>query len=417
MPNLGEFTPYGHLFISVGLGLLVGLQREWAESPLAGIRTFTLITILGTVSALLAETYGAWFIGVMFISAISLALFIKKELSNKIIPHRGMVTEVSILIMFCVGIMVRTGPTLLAASLAVLVSVILQVKIELHSLVARFSRNEIRSIMQFMAISLLIFPVVPDRELGPGGILNLHHTWWIVILITGMSLMGQIINKFMPHGNGLIWTGIIGGIISSTVTTFSYSKNSKSFEKNAHHDGLIILTAWWTVYLRIFLELYVVVPNFSITLPLLVMSLVSGLGIVWNWRKHSGNYQVIPIPYNPTGLKTALSFAFFYSIIIYAFTYFKENAETDTLPFIAFISGIFDMDAITLSTGRLVQKGILNPHEGKTNFYIALIANLVAKGFMARLIGGRKLFSYLLIPWLVSVLFAILILISHSFYK
>ena len=159
MPDLGEFSPYGHLFISVGLGLLVGLQREWAESSLAGIRTFTLITILGTVSALLAETYGAWFIGVMFISALSLALFIKKELSNKIIPHRGMVTEVSILIMFCVGIMVRTGPTLLAASLAVLVSVILQVKIELHSLVARFSRNEIRSIMQFMRFLYSFFPL------------------------------------------------------------------------------------------------------------------------------------------------------------------------------------------------------------------------------------------------------------------
>jgi len=413
MPSLGDFSPYDHLFISMGLGLLVGLQREWAESTVAGIRSFTLISILGTTSALLSEKFGGWVIGVIFIGAVGISLLARQELTKRTLPHRGMVTEVSILLMYCVGIMVRTGPTLLAASIAVLIAFILQVKIELHTLAARFTKNEIRSIMQFMAISLLIFPVVPNQSFGPGNAINFHNVWSMVILITGVSLVGHIVQKFMEGRNGLFWTGILGGMISSTATTISYSKNSRTFESDIFHNSLIIQTAWWTLYLRIFLELSSVAPNFSVGIPLLTMSLTSGIAILWSWRNQKGNHQNVNISYNPTSLKTALSFALVYSLITYGFIHMKENTGNIALPALAFLSGIFDMDAVTLSTGRLVNKGILSHYEGYMNFYLALIANIISKGFMSLLIGGKKLFSYIFYPWIVSLFFAIGILLYH----
>jgi uncharacterized membrane protein (DUF4010 family) len=142
------------------------------------------------------------------------------------------------------------------------------------------------------------------------------------------------------------------------------------------------------------------------------MSLVSGIGILWTWRKRDGQHQMIPIPYNPTGLKTALSFALFYSIIIFTFTNLKENSGARALPFLAFFSGLFDMDAIALSTGRLVHKGILSEQEGKTHIFLALTANLCSKGIMTLIFGGRKIFYHLLYPWITSMLFAVFILLS-----
>jgi uncharacterized membrane protein (DUF4010 family) len=402
-----DFSPYHHLFISMGLGLLIGLQREWAESPVAGIRSFSLMSLLGTVVAMMSEKLGYWFIGVGLLGAMGITFIVRLTLSSHHKLHKGLVTETSLILMFCIGVMVRTGPTLVAASIAVIIAFILQVKIELHTLVAKFNKNEIRSIMQFLAISLVIFPVVPSTSFGPNNVLNFHNIWIMVIFITGIGLIGDIIYKFKGEHKGILWAGILGGIISSTATTFSYSKRVRYSENLITHNALIILIAWSTLYIRVFVELFFVAPGLDLTKPLITMFLISSIVIIWFWRTKNSEVSDNKITYNPTSLKTAMVFAFFYSFIIYAFTFLKNKTDTSALSALAFMTGILDVDAVTLSTGRLFQKGLLTQKEGQLNCFLAITANITFKGILSMIFGGKNLFQFIFYPWLISLLFAV----------
>jgi uncharacterized membrane protein (DUF4010 family) len=219
-----------------------------------------------------------------------------------------------------------------------------------------------------------------------------------------VSLAGYIILKFSGKKTGIFWGGILGGIISSTATTFSYSKIAKDAENTIHYNALIILIAWSTLYVRVFIELYTVAPSFNVTIPLFFILFISSCAIFWLWRKKNGELNNPNIFYNPTDLKTAITFALFYLIIIYAFTFLKANTGPKSLSALAFISGILDVDAVTLSTGRLVQKGLLNYKEAFHNCFLAIGANIAFKGILTRVLGGKKLFQIILYPWLISLI-------------
>lgn len=412
MQFLNDFYPYFHLMISLSLGLLVGLQREWAESTLAGIRSFTLISLFGTLSAFIGDIYGHWLIGVGLFSTLSIVLIARYLLdkeSGKM--QKGLVTEFSILIMFCIGVLVIKEP-LIAAAIACLMAAVLHEKLRLHSFVTKFDKDEIRSIMQFLLITLVILPVIPNKSFGPHGALNLHNIWLMVIIIFGISLFGYIIYKFRGQDTGILWGGILGGVISSTATTLSYSKNSRDSSQFMIFNGLVILIAWSTLYIRVFLELYTVAPEFNVTFPLFLMTIVSAISILLLWKKSRHKFQGMKLPYNPTSLMTALTFALSYTAIIYAFSYLKDYVGDSGLAFLSFLSGILDVDAITLSTGRLVNKNLISHEEGFRNFFLAIVANISFKGIMALLIGGKPLFRFILIPWVLSLITGISILLS-----
>jgi uncharacterized membrane protein (DUF4010 family) len=220
---------FHQIFISLGLGLLVGLQREWSESPIAGIRSFALVTIFGTLVTILSETFGPWMIGLGF-GATTLVMILGRITRKNIADtkeHHELVTEIGILLMFCCGIMVRTGPILVAASIAGIVASLLHLKTELHSLATKFTKDEIRSILQFVLLTMVILPVIPNRTYGPYDFFNPYNVWLMVVLIVGISLIGFIIYKFFGEKAGVFLSGLLGGIISSTATTFTYSKNLK----------------------------------------------------------------------------------------------------------------------------------------------------------------------------------------------
>ena len=209
-----DLDVFHQIFISLGLGLIVGLQREWSESPLAGIRSFSLITIFGTLVTILAESFGPWIIGLGFLATTLMMVLshisLKPVQSSK--DHRELVTEIGILLMFCCGMLVRTGPILLAASIAGIVAVILHLKSELHRLATRFTRDEIRSILQFILLTLVILPVIPDKAYGPYDFFNPYNVWLMVVLIVGISLVGFIIYKFFGDRAGVFLSGLLGGI-------------------------------------------------------------------------------------------------------------------------------------------------------------------------------------------------------------
>lgn len=402
--------PIQQLFISIGLGLIVGLQREWAESPIAGIRSFALVSIMGSICGILLNEIGHGIILIGMSSIIIISLM-EKFLSQKNVNfHRGVVTEISLVIIFFVGVLVSMGQILIAASIAGLLTVILHIKLELHQFAAKFTKEEIRSIMQFIAITLVIFPAIPKGSFGPNNLINLTQIWMMIILITGVGLVGVIIHKLKGVTGGSIWVGFIGGLISSTATTINSSRK-KTLNEHRYY-AIVILTAWMTLFLRVMIELAIVTPLFNLFLPLSIISSLCLFFVLITKNKNHVPLSNQNIEYKPTSIKIAFIFAALYSFFTFIFGNVNDGIGKRELSIIAFISGIFDVDAITLATANLVQKGIIGQKDGKHHLLLALLANHLFKGSIALILGGIHFFKILAIPWIfitIAIIFFILI--------
>lgn len=208
----------------MGLGLLVGLQRESQSSLLAGVRTFPLITVLGTLCAMLAQVFGGWVLALGFVSLaglICVGKFIESRAEN---AGHGLTTEIAMLLMFGVGAYLVLGNWAAAIAIGAGAAVLLQFKGQLHGIVRQLSEQDVKAIMQFALLSMVILPVLPNKTFGPYSVLNPRQIWLMVVLIVGINLSGYIVYKFFGVNAGVVLGGILGGVISSTATTVSYSR-------------------------------------------------------------------------------------------------------------------------------------------------------------------------------------------------
>lgn len=395
---------YLQLFISLGLGFLVGLQREWADTALAGVRTFSLVALMGTMTAIISESAGFWIIGLNLVALIAL-IMLKSYQQQKLHPARekSLVTEISLSVVFLVGVLVRVETPILAAALACIMAAILHVKIELHSMASKLTKEELRSIMQFLIISVVILPLIPDKTYGPQGAVNPHNIWLMVVLIEGLGLAGYILNKFAGKKYGVLGGGLLGGLISSTATTLSYGRLAVN-EGRPNFHSLVLLIAWSTLYARVFLEARVLTSKLDLFWPILILLIFSIVVILFFFRNQTREKKIFDIKSEPIDFKTAVGFALVYSLILFGVSYFKDSAGDGALWLIAFVAGLIDMDAITLSTARLVQKGVLEVDTGQAQIFLALFANTLFKGLIPLFVGARNLFRMLLAPWLLMLL-------------
>lgn len=405
-----ELSPFYQLLISLFLGLLVGLQRQWAGSPLGGIRTFSLVALLGTVCAILAEKYGSWLIALGFIGTITGVVLgdLTKGSKADRQKHSGLVTEFAMLLMFAIGVMVHHGPPWLAAAIAGGLAIIMQSKLQLHGMVARFSDKEIRAVMQFVLISLVILPIVPDQTFGPYDVLNPREAWLMVVLIVAISLAGYIIYKFFGERAGLLLGGILGGVISSTATALSYSKR----KGNASQAAVVIAIACTVLYLRVILAVQLAAPQFrEILAPLAIMFATSAASTLWLW-KNRGEHKKGMLPQeNPTELKTALTFGAIYAVVLLAVAFAKSNFGNAGMAAVAVLSGMTDMDAITLSTARLVANSKLSAAEAWPVIITGVVSNTCFKGGLVFVFGGKDLFVRLALPLIATAASGILLLL------
>lgn len=233
----------------------------------------------------------------------------------------------------------------------------------------------------------------------------------MVVLIIAISLVGYIIYKFFGEKAGVLLGGVLGGVISSTATTMTYSRRSKELAKGIPQNALLILIAWTVLYVRVFLEITVAAPQFKDAFaPIGIMFSVSILSTIWLWRGADKSHKGMPHQSNPTELKTALTFGFLYSVILLATAFSKQYFGSSGLTVVAILSGITDVDAITLSTARLVETGKLLPSEGWPVIISAIMSNLFFKGVLAGTLGGRGLLKTIFISWASTLTVGLILL-------
>jgi len=407
---------FQQLGLALLLGLLVGLQRERTATPMAGLRTFPLITLFGTVSAILSGP-GVWMVAAGVIAlgiVISVVFFVQGHRRDD--PERGTTTTMAILLMYAVGALLVVAPVSVGIVIGSGVAILLQFKPELHLISHQLGDKDLKAIMQFVLITCIILPILPNKNYGPLNVLNPFEIWLMVVLIVGMSLTGYILYKLLGQTSGIFLGGLLGGIISSTATTVSYAQRARESDYAARLATVVIMIASTIVYGRVLVEVVAVgyesqdylIRTIVPICVLMVLTLVPAL-IVW-LRLGEQKRLSMPEQENPTQLKSALVFGLMYAIVLFALALAKKFFGGQGLHAIAAISGLTDMDAITLSTSRMAMDDPSIAREGWQLIVIGALANVVFKVGIAGVVGGRKLLTRIVPLFSVPVIGGILML-------
>jgi len=386
-------TLFTRLGISLGLGLLVGLQRERTESALAGIRTFPLITVLGTVAALLGESLGGWVVGLGFAALAAVVVMgnVVRLQAERVDP--GLTTEVAMLLMYGVGAYLVVGQPAVAIVVGGGTAVLLQLKKPMHRWVDRIGDDDLRAIMRFVVITLVILPVLPNRDYGPYDVLNPYEIWWMVVLIVGLSLAGYLAFKLFGERTGTALAGILGGLISSTATTVTYAQASRATPRSSRVAAVVVLIASSVVFARVLVEIGAVAPGIFATAgpPLAAMFGFMVLLSVGVWFLGRSEESTAPSHENPSELKSALIFGFLYALVLLAVAAAEEHLGDRGLYAVAFLSGLTDMDAITLSTAQLAKDARIEVDTAWRLILVASLSNLLFKLGIVAVLGNRRL--------------------------
>lgn len=397
-------TVFQQLGISLGLGLLVGLQRERTEATVAGIRTFPLVTLLGTITALMATVYGGWLVAAGFVALAALLVVghVARLKAGEVTP--GLTTEMAILLMYGVGAYLVAGHRAVAVAVSGGVAVLLHLKPEMHALVKKIGDADFKAIMQFVLISLVILPVLPDQAYGPYHVLNPHRLWLMVVLIVAISLGGYIVYKFFGEKAGTMAGGILGGLISSTATTVSYARRSREMPDSFGMAALVILIASAIVFARVLVILAAVSPGaLAVVAPPLAAMLAAMIVlsiVMWFVERHEP--APMPAQANPTELKSALFFGVVFAIVLLATAAGKQLFGQEGLYVVAVLSGLTDMDAITLSTGQMIADNRLDAHVGWRLVLVAALSNLVFKAGVVAVLGDRRLLARIVMLFVIA---------------
>ncbi|MBC5775386.1 MgtC/SapB family protein [Pontibacter sp. KCTC 32443] len=413
MPDIELFQT---LAISLGLGLLVGLQRQHENARMAGVRTFPLITVFGTVCAWLAQDFGGWIIAAGALGTTALVVVANLMQRGKEHVDIGQTTEAAVLLMFAVGAYLVSGKTPVAIAIGASVAVLLHLKEPLHQAIAKLGEKDLRAIMQFVVISLVILPVLPNKTYGPYQVMNPYNIWLMVVLIVGIGLAGYFAYKVLGNKAGTLLGGMLGGLISSTATTVSYAKRSKSAgnTKSTNYNlvALVIFIATAVSLLRIIIEISVVAPTTlsRVAPPLLSLLLLMAILVSFGFFMKKEDSGQMPEQENPAHLKTALVFGVVYALVILATAAAKDHFGKSGLYIVAIISGLTDVDAITLSTSRLMNNKTIELETGWKLILVAALSNIAFKGALVAILGNKALFARVALLFGISLIAGALII-------
>lgn len=380
--------------VALGLGLLIGLQRERTSDRMGGIRTFPLIALFGALTADLSRNPGmGWLMLTGLIAMTVLILLGNLDRLRGNDDHTGITTEVSALLVYLLGAFLVLGDKTIAVMIGGTIAVLLHFKPGMHAFVKKLSDKDLRSIMQFAVLSLIILPILPNRTFGPYDVLNPFAIWLLVVLIVGIGLGGYAVYKIVGARAGTLVSGLIGGLISSTATTVTYARLARTQQKAAPLAALVILIASTSMFIRMFVEIAVVAPRqFAAFLPPLALLFAISLcvcGFAFIRIQHREN--TMPEPGNPAELKPALIFGALYALILLAIAASKEYFGNRGIYVVALISGFTDVDAITLSSANLANAGAMPIDTAWRAMVIASLANLAFKVGAAGFLGGLPL--------------------------
>jgi uncharacterized membrane protein (DUF4010 family) len=409
MDVLPKDLPLVEFGIALLIGALVGIDRErkQADDPagaIGGLRTFILLAEVGAVSAWLAlQLESAWIFAAagLVVGALITAGYLSYTVQHD--DSYGLTTEVAAVVVFLLGGLVVYGYRDLAVVLGIATSAILAYKAPLHGLVARLSEDDVYAGLKLLIATFIVLPILPDKPIDPWGAIIPSKLWYLVILISALSLAGYVASRWLGAHQGTALTGFFGGLASSTAVTLALARRSKEQESAALANGLAagVLIAWTVMFGRIVAEVAYVHPPLlrSIAWPIGSMGLaVAVVAAVFYFlaRKSAGiAAESVPLK-NPFSLTSAFKFAIVFTAVLLAVKLVQTYWPSQGFYAVSALAGLTDVDAITLSMAEYAKSGggeqkAAQTHAAQvaaTSIGIAAIANTLVKCGLVVFLGS-----------------------------
>lgn len=384
--------------IALFIGALVGIDREkkrGAENgrDIAGLRTFILFALTGALAAELSQRLAsAWLfaVGGLLVGAIvtaGYAVFARVQASY------GLTSEMAAFVVYLLGGVAIVGDPALAVALAIATAAVLAFKEPLHEIVTKIGRDDLYATLTLLICTFIVLPVLPNRAVDPWGALNPYTMWWLVILISGLSLIGYVATRMLGEGRGVPLTGLFGGLVSSTAVTLSFARRSREAGATATTDALAagILLAWAVMFGRILIEVAVV--SRALVAPIAVpmacvgaVTLAAAALLLWHGRRAGvrggADAEAVPLE-NPFSLASAIRFALLFAAVLLVVKLVETYLPGRGLYAVAALAGLTDVDAITLSVAGAAAEGTVDADMAVAAIVIAALSNtLVKTGFV-----------------------------------
>lgn len=392
---------YINLAVAVCIGLLIGIERGWNSrhqvegERVAGVRTFSLIGILGAITGLFTQEYGVVVFVIIFLShsALVVAGYILSAKNSS--SDKGLTTEIASLITLLLSTASAIGHPMIAAAGAVILVSFLGLKKYLHDWVASLKKEELLASLKLLLLSLVVLPLLPDKDYGKVGTINPFEVGWMVVLIAGVSYIGYIGVKLAGAKKGLSITALFGGLASSTAVAISFSKLAKQ-HKNIERilaSGVILASS--IMFPRILLEIAVVNPSLLslVIIPICLMFLICLIATWKLWRSsHPQDKKTDGVNLkNPFEIISAVKFGLILMAVMYLSQVVESTIGDKGIYLLSVISGLVDVDAITLSLSQMSLNDLSNTMASR-GIVIAAITNTIFKfGFFMVVARTKKL--------------------------
>jgi uncharacterized membrane protein (DUF4010 family) len=384
--------------VALGLGVFLGLERERKkvdEKDAAGVRTIALVALAGAIAGYMDVQLGLGWLALLVFAAIA-TLVIVAYVVTAARGDAGFTTEVSAILAFLLGVLCVRGELSLAASLAVATALLLALRDWLHALAKRIESADVEATLKFAIITLIVLPLVPDKSYGPPpfDVVNPYRIWLMVVLISAIDFASSVLVKIVGTEHGIGFTGLLGGLVSSTAATLGFVKRSRAEPALCPSLALGILLAWTVMFARVLVVTGIVAraltPRLAIGLGLPALACV--LATLWVWKKNrSPQRGTVDVGSNPFELGQAIKFGLLFGVVIFVARAAEVNFGTSGLYVTGLLAGSTDVDAISLSMATLVNRQPESLDVGARTIAIAVLSNTIVKSGMVLLLGSSAL--------------------------
>lgn len=403
-----ENTFIQHSFLAIVLGFIIGIQREMRNytagtKDFGGSRTFAIISLIGYLSAFLSG-FSSYFLMAAFLSvaAMLIAANVASCVNEK---QRGTTTEFSAFTAFLLGALLNYINVKFVIFCAVALLLLLNLKDKIQELEKYIGKEDLNAAVLFLTMTFIVLPVLPDKAIDDFGLFVPYNVWLMVVLIAGISFAGYIAVRVFGTGKGIVLTGLLGGLVSSTAVTISLSRKAAASEKASQKVAVGIMLASTVMLARALLLVFLF--NKALLVELVyafVATFVASIAVAvyFYFKSKQDSFESVNVEYkNPFEVKEALILGLFFGIVIALVKLSKEFIGDSGIYAVSFISGITDVDAIILSLSEIAGSAI-DLQVASYGIAIAVITNNISKLMICYFIGTRELAKVVVIYYLAA---------------
>ena len=370
------------------LGALLGIEREKRNMRegfgIAGLRSFVLLAMLGAVGGYMgAELAMPWILpAIVVVVGVVVAVGYVAGLKQR--PEQvGLTTELAAVAACLLGALATTGFRELAIGLGVGMAALLAYKQPLHKMVGQLGWEDVLVGMRFLLATFIVLPLLPDEAVDPWGAINPYKLWLLVLLISGLSLVGYVATRWLGPGRGIAVTAASGALVSSTAVTLAFAKQSRDEPQRARALAGGVLLAWAVMFVRVAAIAAVVQPALALALaaPFGAMTAVCAVGAALAMRARGGAADGLPaVPMkNPFSLLAASKFAALFAAVLLLLKLGQQHLPQSGVYAVAALAGLTDVDAITASMAERARAEPAEVGVAATAILVACLSNTAVK--------------------------------------